>query len=68
MLQPRGEPDLAPEALGADRAGGIGREHLHDHLPPERCIARNEDVRHSAAAELALDGVRLAQRSLQSFA
>ncbi len=65
MLQPGGEPDLLAEALGADRLGQLGRQHLDDDRPVERALGRDEDARHPAAAELALDPVARDQRGLK---
>ena len=61
MLQRRGELDLAPKALDVDAGRHLGREHLHDDAPSERRLLGEEDVRHSAATELALDSVCVTQ-------
>ena len=61
MLQLRGGEDLAAEALrrvGGERVVG---ERLDDYLPAERPLGGDEDPRHAAAAELALDRVRVLQ-------
>ena len=57
MLQRCGELDLAPEALDVTPAASLRRQHLHDDAAAERGLPGEEDVRHSAAAELALDAV-----------
>ena len=48
-------PALAAKALDRDTGGEVGREHLDHHVAGERDVAREEDARHPAAAELALD-------------
>ena len=68
MLQPRRELDLALEPLGVDAGQQLRRQHLHDDVPPQRLLARHEHARHAAAAELALDRVRRAERVLQLVA
>ena len=55
MLEPRGEPDLPLEALGAERRGKIGVEDLEGHGPVVPEVVGEEDGRHPATAELALD-------------
>ena len=62
LLQPRGELDLAVEALGADVGCELGGEDFDDDEAIEPDLAGEEDARHAAAAELALDGVGAADR------
>ena len=62
------ELDLALEPLGADAGGELGRQHLHDDLAAERGLVGDEDARHPAAAELALDGVGATERVLELVA
>ena len=57
MLQSRRERDLAREALGGHVDADVRRERLEHDLTPERVFGGDEDARHPAAAELALDGV-----------
>ena len=64
MLQPRGERDLALEALHRHAARQLRREHLEDHAPVERRLRGEEDARHPAAAQFAVYAVALAQRLL----
>ena len=48
-------------------AASSGREHLHHDLPAEPALAGDEDAGHPAAAQLALDRVRAAQRVLDAL-
>ncbi len=61
MLQPRGDPDLALEPLGAERGNQVGIQHLEGDrsLVPE--IRRQKHDRHSAATELALERVSVTE-------
>ena len=61
LLQSRGELDLPAEALDAHARGEIGRQNFDDDAPIETDLARGEDSRHAAAAELALDRVGAAE-------
>ena len=65
MLEARGEPDLLAEAVGRDGVGQLGREDLEHHLAVERDFGREEDARHAAAAELALESVGVAHYGLE---
>ena len=67
VLELGGERDLALEALDGERAAASGREHLDHHLAAERGLAGDEDARHPAAAELAVQGVGVAERLLEIF-
>jgi hypothetical protein len=68
VLEPGGEPDLALEALGREAGGELGGQHLHHDPACQPRIRSEEDARHAAAAELALEGVGAAQRRLQLLA
>jgi hypothetical protein len=68
VLQPGGESDLALEARGRDAGGEVGGEDLDDDAAAEPRVLGDEDPRHAAAAELALEGVGRAERGLQSVA
>ncbi len=46
-------------------AASSGESTLTTTLRPSACLVGDEDARHAAAAELALDGVRSAQRRLE---
>ena len=59
MLQPRGEPDLLQEPLGAERLGELRVENLERHEPVVPEVVRQVDRGHPPAAELALDGVAI---------
>jgi hypothetical protein len=62
MLELGRELDLAEEALGAERGGELGPEHLEgdQSLVPE--VPREVNGGHAALPELALDGVAAGQR------
>ena len=65
MLEPRGELDLAEEAVGPERHGQLGVQHLERDRAVVLEVAGEEDGRHPAAAELALEGVAGAQAFLE---
>ena len=65
MLELGGELDLAAEAVDVDAGGELGREHLDHDLPARAPFLGQEDAAHPAAAELALEAVRAAERVLQ---
>ncbi len=65
MLEPRGELDLAEEALRAERIGELGVEHLERHRAVVPHVLREPDRSHAAAAELALEGVPVSQSRAQ---
>jgi hypothetical protein len=65
VLQARRHQHLAPEALRAHRAHGLGGEQLDDHLPLERRLGRQEQAAHAAGRELALERVAFADRLLE---
>ena len=65
VLQLRGELDLAPEPLDVDGRGEIRQQHLHHHFASERSVLGDEDPRHAAATELALEDVGGAQCCLE---
>ena len=62
MLEPGGEPDLALEALGAERRGELGVQHLERDRPVVPQVVREVDGRHPAPAQLALERVSVRQR------
>ncbi len=66
MLQLGRELDLAQEALGAERGGELGAEHLERDQPLVPQVAREIDRGHAALPELALDGVAVGQRGLET--
>ena len=65
VLEPCGELDLAAEALGAERRGEIGVQHLERDRTVVLRVLREVDRGHPAAPELALDRVARAERRLQ---
>ena len=67
MLEPRGEADLALEALGAQGMCEIGMEDLERDRAVMPEVLGQEDGRHPAPAELALDHVA-GKRGLESGA
>ena len=46
----------------------LGRQHLHDDFAPEPMLVGDEDARHAAAAELALERVAAAEGRLELIA
>ena len=60
MLQLRGQLDLTAETLDVHRCREVGRQDLHHDFARQRGLLSDEDARHSAAAELALECVRTA--------
>ena len=64
MLKPAGNPDLAPESLGADGGAELGVEHLEgDGLAG--LVAGGVDGGHGAASELALERVGAGEGGLE---
>ena len=57
VLQPRGELDLAEEALRPERQGKLGVEDLERDPAVVLEVAREPDRGHAAAAELALERI-----------
>ncbi len=67
MLQLRGRLDLGEKALGAERGGEIGVQHLDRDVAIVPEVVREVDRRHAAGAELALDAVAVCHGCPQSF-
>ena len=65
MLQARGDADLAQEALGAERRGELGAQHLERDLAVVPEVVGEVDRGHAAAAELALDRVAAGEGRLE---
>ncbi len=61
MLQPRGDLDLAQEALGAELRGELRVEHLDRDRPMVLQILREEHRRHAPPTELTLDRVAVGE-------
>ena len=55
MIEPGGNLDLAQEAVGAERGGELGVQHLEGDDAVVLEIAGEVDGGHAPAAELALD-------------
>ena len=55
VLQPREQPDLALESLGANRVARVGAEDLDGDGAIVAQVAREEDHGHAAVAELFLE-------------
>ena len=66
MLKARGDLDLASEPLRVDFRARIRREDLDDDTTGQRGVGYQEDVRHAAATELALDGEGRSERRLKT--
>ena len=62
MVEPRGDLDLGQEPLDAEDGAELGPEHLERDLAVVLEIGGEEDRRHAAGAELALDPVALLER------
>ncbi|MBL0179464.1 MAG: hypothetical protein IPP98_10115 [Gemmatimonadetes bacterium] len=67
VLQPPGDPDLALEALAADRGGKVRVEHLHGHLAFVLRVAGQEDRGQPPLAKLPLERIAIGEVGLQSF-
>ena len=61
MLELRRKLDLAEEALGAERGGELGAEHLEGDQALVPQVAREIDRGHTALPELALDHVAVTE-------
>ena len=61
MLQAGGEADLALKALGAERGGELGVEHLEGDRPVVLEVVGQEDRGHAPAPELALERIAVLQ-------
>jgi hypothetical protein len=59
--------NLTLESVGADAQRQIGRQDFHDDFTVESILGCEEDLGHSAAAELALYRVGCSQGCLQLF-
>jgi hypothetical protein len=65
MLKARRELDLALESIGRNTGAELRRQQLHDDPAAEACFLGEQDTRHAAAAQLALDRVGVAECRLQ---
>ena len=62
MLEARRDADLAAKAIRPERVRDLGAQHLERDHAVVLEVAREEDRRHPAAAELVLDRVAVRQR------
>src|SRR4029453_16589674 len=60
--------NLALESLDVHARGKFGSDHLHDDASAKRRVGCKEDTRHPAAAELALEPVRVTEGLLEGVA
>ena len=67
VLEPRGELDLALEALDVDGGAGLRRQHLDDDLPAQPGLLGKEDAAHAAAAQLPEEAVGVAEGGLEAL-
>jgi hypothetical protein len=68
VLQLRDQQDLTSEPLGAHTRGQLRKQDFDDDRATERGLLRHEDPRHTATAELTLEGALIAQRALELLA
>ena len=61
LLKRRRQLDLPLETIQAHLGRDVGREHLDDDLAAQPLLPREENARHPAAAELALDLIAAAE-------
>ena len=61
VLELRDRLDLAREAVGAQRGGELGAQHLHRHLATVPHVFREIDRRHAARPELADQTIAVSQ-------
>jgi hypothetical protein len=66
MGEPCREFDLAEKPLRPERRGQLRPQHFHGHRAVVLPVAGEVDRGHPTAAELALDGVAVSKRGLQS--
>jgi hypothetical protein len=62
VVELRRDPDLAQEALGADRRGDRRLEDLDRHRAVVPLVVREVDGRHAAGTDLPLEAVAPSQR------
>jgi hypothetical protein len=65
VLEVGGELDLGQEALGPDHGRKLGAEHLDRDRPVVPEVVRQEDGRHAAGADLAIEPIAVRQRGLE---
>ena len=67
VLEMGGERHLALEPRGADFAGELRGQHLHDDVAFERAFGRHKEATHPAGGQLALDVIDVTQDDLEPF-
>jgi hypothetical protein len=67
MLQPRRELNLPAKALDADLRRELWRKYFHHDFTPQRRVLGDEDARHTAATELAIEPKVRAECRLQAM-
>ena len=65
VIESRGDSHLSRETLGGELACGFARWDFDDDTAAERAVVREKYARHSSAAELTLDRIRVAERGLE---
>jgi len=68
VLERRGDVDLAVESLDVDAADQLGGQDLDNDFASEPGIVGHENVAHTAAAELVLERVGVAEGGLEPCA
>src|SRR5439155_26556172 len=67
MCEPGHDLDLAQEPIGSDRRRDVAVEDLDRDLPAMLEVVREEDRRHSAAPQLAVEAIALGQSPREVF-
>src|SRR3954453_20866968 len=67
VLQPRGQADLAVEALGIEPGGQLRRQDLHDYPAPQCLVLGDEDATHPTAPEFPLDHIGITKRDMKGL-
>src|SRR6185503_4410208 len=67
MLEPREQPDLTPESLGAARVAQVGAKDLDGDVTVVAQVARKKDHRRATVAELLLDHVPVTEYVLKAI-
>jgi hypothetical protein len=62
MLEACRDADFAQEAIGADRHGQVGREHLDGDFAAVLPVVREVYPRHASAADFPVDVVSAGER------
>src|SRR5437870_4231893 len=67
MCEPRHDLDLAQAPIGSDRQSDVAVEDLDRDLPAMLEVVREEDGRHAAAPQLAVEAIALGQSAREVF-